>query len=1130
MKFKLISLTIFSLIIFVTLAKLAYTSDSSTPWFNSSWHFRIPINVTNSTQGVVNASVKINVNFTYLLNQLGIIGTFDPNYIRILEDNYEHSYDWINDTSANDKGNVSWIANGTTSMNTNRTFWIYFDVVENGAKQTGKIISEKPYWQSSYTNSMNVWSNQSASPGIGYEWNRSWAKSLEVSWKWCTERYYDFAYLYVDSISAKNGPNSDPNEGNTGTSGSGSETVQYVGSRISTRFKSDSSGYGSEVGCSSSYGTAVDWIKFYETTNYTTPVLTINQGSAEIQPLSITVQTNKSSYKYNETMKISGNVKNALGESVNTSSVDIGIFYPNQTQAYFNTLQTNSSGDYLNQIIANWSTPGIYSVNVTAYKFSYANATNSTNFTYIVGPEITIYVTNKSEQFQPVQINTTVKDVLGVGINWTKINVTMPNGTITQNNMIKISEVGTESNWTIWYNGTWGNTSLRGIYNVTVYSMDNVSNIGTSNTSFKVYALLNVTIQTQKNTYYQGDTGRIKYLIGDANENPLSNVSVTSKIINPNGTLIWNETGITDQNGTIEPLPTFELTSDDPIGQYTLYSFTNFYDSLSNITISKENNYNFSVQEKPAAIGILTLDLEAPTEIATGNNLSISATVTDGTKNTDVDSAKANLYNSLGILVLGNIPMIRTDTGVYYLSYNTSAWTQGIYKWTVTVTKGSNTLEKEIFTNLIGGPFDVKNITIVNNTIPNLVINVTIENTGSAEQDVNVEWNLTRLDTGSSLASGLDTIKISALSTVTHTVNPSTTYVGDVKITFLLYYSGTEKAGAYKTFSTSEAVTPPVVPPTTPPSAGPSIIVSITPRLKIVSYPEEVEIERGWLGYADIKVNNTGGTILNNVQTLVTGIPSDWVEIEPQVIDVLNPNNSKDFAIKIAVPINAESGNYPTKVKVFSNETSDEEIFIIRVFASRAELIFYQIQTIKENLYDLGNRTAQAEIAGKNVTLVKSILDDARGRLRTAQDYLDKNMYNESSNFVRVTRDLLDEAEYELSVATPTKAPILVIELLQYWLLIIVGLLIAIIGLIVYLLRRTRALERIKVQVPDLGKLVLGKRILADLQKEKEKIEKFLTLIESEHIQGIISKESYEELRSKNQEKLNEIERKLETA
>jgi hypothetical protein len=159
---------------------------------------------------------------------------------------------------------------------------------------------------------------------------------------------------------------------------------------------------------------------------------------------------------------------------------------------------------------------------------------------------------------------------------------------------------------------------------------------------------------------------------------------------------------------------------------------------------------------------------------------------------------------------------------------------------------------------------------------------------------------------------------------------------------------------------------------------------------------------------------------------------------------------------------------------------------------------------------------------------VKLILDEAREKLRTAEDYLDKKMYDQASNFVRITRDLLAKAEYELSVALPIKPPITIIQILQYWLIIIVGLLIAIITLIVYLLRRTKALERLKIQIPDLRSLVIGKRLVADLQKEKEKIEKFLSLIESEHVQGIISKESYEELKRKNEEKLAEIERKLE--
>ena len=412
------------LLAFITFFLLLSDVSLAQEWWNASWHFRFPVNISSSS-AVENASVKINVNFTYLLESINISGSFDSNSIRVLEDSYEHPYDWENETLT--KGNISWIANGTTAANTNRTFWIYFDVLENGAKPKGKIISEKPYWRSGYTDNMNVWSNQSSSPGIGYEWNRTWAQMIEVYWKWATEPNYDFAYLYINGVQTRK------------NSGTGTETAQFLGNRIVGRFTSDSSGSYPSYGASDSYGiygTAIDWIKFYPVANYTTPTLATAQGNVSMQSLKNQLQLplNGSLIDRGEIVLLRGNVTDDGFNLI--SGAIVSFILSNGTQEYACDALDEGNGWYNCTWNSTEKPLGNYSVRMNSSKLYYNP--NSTlwadRFTLMPGPPIVnINLSSAAIEFGSwVQINASVQYQSGTGINWTKANITQPNGNLEQ--------------------------------------------------------------------------------------------------------------------------------------------------------------------------------------------------------------------------------------------------------------------------------------------------------------------------------------------------------------------------------------------------------------------------------------------------------------------------------------------------------------------------------------------------------------------------------------------------------------------------------------------------------------------------------------------------------------------------
>ncbi|MCD6367885.1 MAG: hypothetical protein J7L45_02245 [Candidatus Aenigmarchaeota archaeon] len=1206
------------LLAMIFLLLISFQNALADEWWNESWHFRIPIDVNSSVQRE-NVSVTVHMNFTEILEDNNVTGTFDSNSIRVLEGNYSVPYDWENSTL--DTGNITWIANGTIG-NFNRRFWIYFDVIENGQKPKGKLMKDVPHWRSGYENNMNVWSNQTTSPGIGYSWNRTWAKSLEVYWKWSTETGYDYSYLYVNGNKVRE------------KTGTGEETAFFTGSEIVARFASDESTIESTTDSYGTYGTAVDWIKFYPVSNFTEAPTNKTVGRLDKQNLRINLikpEENSTQY-YGDNITIEVNITDIFGSPMENASVNFMLIYnstlsyicegSSEGNGYYNcswntvgkelgnySVMVNVSKEYYGSNSTTWNNRFILdkrsfriqllepeensthyrgeqillranitdqdgnpvqgaSVNFTV-KYNdtlyynligndenngYYNATwNSSekelgNYSVIVNvskqyfysnttswedrfhletgpPIITINIQpKKSDQFSSIIINATVEDQSGWGIDWVRINITQPNGFVQNDNMTNVS-----SYWV--YNYT--NTSQRGDYHIVVYAKDNHGKIGSSEGNFTIFVKLNITLKTQMKIYYKGESGRIEYILRDAAGNKLADANVNIRLKNPNGTIIWPEDWpknyTTNENGTIVPPPTFLFTSDDPEGNYTLLSTTYFFDNISNVTVTKDTEYIIQLYKNP---GQLLLDLEAPTEVSTTEKLIVSASVTDGIRSIDPDWINASLYDPSNSMVClenvngvcnYNVEMIRREQGVYYREFSSNTtMLEGSWRWKVTVGKESSTITKEIFTKLVGGPFDLRNITILDNGVPDLRISVITENTGDNGRDVTLVWNLTRTDNGDSLDSGAETFYVPAKSEKPYTIEPHTNYIGEAKITMVLYY-GTERAGAYRIFTTQKEVTTTTVPPSRRGPTGAAVSEEKIPKIEIISYPEEVEIEKGWSGYAVLGVNNTGDVDLHDVEVLIEGIDESWIKL-PKSVSILPKGSSTNFTIKFEIPEKAKSGNYEGNFTVKSKETIDKKHFVLRVFETEKERLFYEIQTLNSRIEKLENEIVKAEKDNKDVRSAKEILGDAQGNLRIAEEYLDAGLYEKAKEKIRVTKDLLDQAEMEIKTAKKYLIPFFGPMAIQYQLMILTAILLLALGLIIYIVRKVKHLSPKKIPgAQEFKRLITPKKDVRKLEEEKEKIEKTLKLLEEEYKEGLISEESYKELKENNENKLRKI-------
>lgn len=117
---------------------------SAPAWYDSNavgsapdWHYRVPITIPAGN--AINSTIKVDVNFTTLLTQMGVSGTFDVNSPRVVRPNGTLStnqeftdviFAGATDAANDGKGEVRFILEDAGPS----TYYLYFDITQNGAK------------------------------------------------------------------------------------------------------------------------------------------------------------------------------------------------------------------------------------------------------------------------------------------------------------------------------------------------------------------------------------------------------------------------------------------------------------------------------------------------------------------------------------------------------------------------------------------------------------------------------------------------------------------------------------------------------------------------------------------------------------------------------------------------------------------------------------------------------------------------------------------------------------------------------------------------------------------------------------------------------------------------------------
>ncbi len=104
--------------------------------FDRNWGYRVPVTIHAGGSDWNDTPVARTINFTEELVSLGGSGTIDMNSVRVIEkcENGTFVCEVPSQVEWNESGDVAWIINGSLPAGSERYYSVYFDTLENGAK------------------------------------------------------------------------------------------------------------------------------------------------------------------------------------------------------------------------------------------------------------------------------------------------------------------------------------------------------------------------------------------------------------------------------------------------------------------------------------------------------------------------------------------------------------------------------------------------------------------------------------------------------------------------------------------------------------------------------------------------------------------------------------------------------------------------------------------------------------------------------------------------------------------------------------------------------------------------------------------------------------------------------------
>ncbi len=813
---------------------------------------------------------------------------------------------------------------------------------------------------------------------------------------------------------------------------------------------------------------------------------------------------------------------------------------------------------------------GNYTVVINASQASsILNITSFENWFYLLTgpPKINLYVSPRQfDQLSSTVVTAAVTDFSGLNISVANITFTSPNTTVYASNMTLAAFANISGNWvfnyTVTFPGTWGSTIQRGLYSIYATAVDGIGSSGNKTDSATIYSYVNLTGKTDVSFYQADSTPRLVVNATDLFGVPIAGLLANLTVSDPSWIPLEFTNGVTQAslntsaNGTASK--TFFLPAGSTPGVYTVQTQASFFEPLIDETIYFNRTAAFAVTNLTSLEAFLSF----PPDVFLAKKLSFSLWVKNDVTYLKPDNFSVNFYyddlNGTSVPIHMAFNLSKADFlelggtyAYYYYSGTTPGWNFGQHHAVLEGTVGGTPFVAVApFQVLQGGPFDVE-IQALNSPVGQgnrLNVQTNITNRGSADQfDVMVTYLLdgvTPVGGGPVQVNG-GTKRIFYDSLLV----PLATPIGIHNMTVRVDYNGTSSpAVAFDLFVVTSASTT-----TAPPGlsggggfagAGPipeATTTSILPGkptfgITISDYPRERDlfVERNSIKFFNVEVRNVGSETLHDIRIGIAGISDSWFEITASNTSYLDPDATANFVVRLVVPNEAKAQTYPITISASANETSTSKVTAVSVFASEKERLFYEIQFLKSRYTDLQDALAIAVQNNKNVSDIVDIMAQAKLQVDTAAKFVDDGALRNAGDAIRKAHNYLDRAEFELNrlPQVPTTVPPVVslifpVTAFPYF----IALLIILLGIIVLIwvaktMRRVKKIVKTEAAA-QLRRALDTKKTPGDMIKSRERIKRFLSVIEGQYRDKAMSKETYEELRRENEKKLAVLSKEL---
>ncbi|MFC2143466.1 NEW3 domain-containing protein [Candidatus Aenigmatarchaeota archaeon] len=759
---------------------------------------------------------------------------------------------------------------------------------------------------------------------------------------------------------------------------------------------------------------------------------------------------------------------------------------------------------------------------------------------------------NSTEQSSQIQIYANVTDASNTNISGVMLNITRPDGTLDSANMSRLSVSGNFSRWYVAYpNSTgFGNTSQRGNYNLSIVAADNVGNAREEQRNITVYLNMIITSSTLSSLYYQGDTGSIFYRAVNISGLGISGMNVTFKIYDNNQNMSYQDTYQTNDEGNVFPMPTFTISSDAPVGNYSLVTNSTYFDTAMNTTINKTTNSSFVVEESTVTVAGLFADIETAVVWYPDNVMRFAIFTYDG-QGTPVNPTVMELnvldpaLNDYFTVNLGN--MTQQGTGYYLYSYAMPASTAtGMYLAILNVTYGNlNTMKIQAFRVAQGGPYDIRIETDESEVIQGgtLDFDIFIENMGEVSQDVYLNYWISSEDQSTNYTGNTEWVYTPALYNQSFSRDLdilSDQMLGTYRLNILMTYDPVQPPlSASTTFFVVASVEEPEEPTTPPSSSGTTSRVTayttfteypdkLGSAMLVSRYDSRVKLARGANIIKSVVVENIGTTDLVNIEFVVLGIDTSWYTIKPEIYGSLSEGDSTTFIIEFDVPEDAETGTYQATYLVSSSTTSHQVGIIVEIVDSVEDLIELELEDIKRELKVLERDTDNAEKQGKNVDNIRKMIFEIKRYITSAESNLEQGRPEDALDDIENARNLIQRAREMLAALE------IEFEAEEFPLFFIITIFVIITVLVTttlnFVLRKKQGpiSPHMKAHFDKIREKMSGPAVdKNELAAEKEKLMRMLNVLEKEKTEGIVSSSAYKEMRKGIDDKLHRINKKL---